>query len=134
MTRITIRKLGRFVLLGAILALFTGVITGCAKHVDKIGDINDSPGKYLNQNVTLAGVVADGYSLPLGISDIALYKLDDGTGTIWVVTHDGAPEKHSKLGITGVVKSEAQMLPSSAASLIGQFLGNVIDETQRRSQ
>ncbi len=108
------------------------LLAGCNQQVDKISDINDNPSKYLNQNVTLAGTVTQVYGLPLGLSNIAAYKLDDGTGSIWVVTHDGAPEKGAKLGIKGTVKPAGESLPSEATAFINQLIGNIVDETQRR--
>jgi hypothetical protein len=117
-----------------LLALAVVLMSGCGQHVDKISDINGDPGKYLGQNVTLAGQATEVYGLPLGISSIAAYKLDDGSGSIWVITHDGAPEKGTKLGLKGVVKSISEIIPKGPLDMIDQFFGNIVDEQQRQSQ
>ena len=71
-------------LMGLILTggLATTVLAG-----DKaIADLESNPSKYTNKTVKVKGVVrdADGVNIPiLGIRG-GCYKIDDGTGSLWV--------------------------------------------------
>jgi hypothetical protein len=127
-----ISRLTKFTFISAIL-LIGLLFAGCNQHTDKISDINDNPSKYENQSVTLVGDVTQVFSLPLGISDIAAYKIDDGTGSIWVITHDGAPEKNAKLGIKGTVKSVKDSLPSEVSGYLSSVVGDIVNEQERRA-
>ncbi|MFN2502312.1 MAG: hypothetical protein ABR530_09905, partial [Pyrinomonadaceae bacterium] len=92
-----------FVILAAA-ALFA---TGCPER-RSIGDIEANPGKYQNKEVAIAGVVKDSYGLSIPGTGIGggAYKIDDGTGSIWVVvTEGGVPSKGAEIGIKGVVGS-----------------------------
>ena len=84
-------------LLAAILtALFA---TGCPER-RSIADINADPGRYHNKEVVIAGVVRDSYGLTIPGTRIGggAYKIDDGTGSIWVVTEGSVPQKGSEIG------------------------------------
>ena len=70
-----------------------------------IAEINANPSRYQNKEVGLIGTVTDSYGLSIpgtGISRGA-YRLDDGTGSIWVITDDSVPSKGSRIGIRGKV-------------------------------
>ena len=120
--------------IAAAFLMACAILSGCGQHVDKISDINDNPSKYENQQVTLAGHVSQVYGVPLGLSSYAAYKLDDDSGSIWVITHDGAPEKGTELGIKGTVKSVAQALPAAVAPYLSQIVGEVVEEQERRTR
>ena len=70
-----------------------------------IADINANPGRYTNKDVTIVGVVKDSYGVSLPGSPVrgGIYKVDDGTGSIWVVTDSSVPTKGAEIGVTGTV-------------------------------
>jgi len=99
-------------LLGA-LALSTA---GCAHTT--ISRILAEPQKYTRQNdVHLTGDVTESMSL-LGKG---AYKLDDGTGTIWVISQHGVPRRGARVKVTGKIRdvvdvSTVMRLPAQIGS------------------
>lgn len=88
----------------ATLALFA---TGCPER-KSIGEIEANPGRYQNKEVAVAGVVRDSYGFGIPGTNIGggAYKIDDGTGSIWVlVTEGNVPSKGAEIGVKGVVGS-----------------------------
>lgn len=80
--------------------------TGCPQR-RSIADIEADPGRYNGKEVVIVGVVTDSYGLSIpgtGISGGA-YKVDDGTGSIWVLTDQSVPGKGAELGIKGTVRT-----------------------------
>lgn len=108
----------------ALLALCA--LAGCNTHTNKISDIVNNPSAYAHKDVTIAGEVTKVYELPLGISDLSAYRVTDGTGQIWVVSHAGAPLVGDKVGVKGRVRQEGD--------LGGLNLGTLVEENQRRVQ
>lgn len=113
----------------AVAALFA--LAGCGPHVNKIGDLNDDPGKYMHQDVTVEGEVTRVYELPLGIANLAAYRINDGSGQIWVVTHNGAPNRGDHLGLRGELEPIADM-GMGGGSVVSNLFGNVIEEHNRK--
>ena len=113
----------------AVAAVFT--LAGCGPHVDKIGDLNDDPGKYMHHDVTVEGEVTRVYELPLGIANLAAYRINDGSGQIWVVTHNGAPNRGDRLGLRGELEPIADM-GMGGGGVVGNLFGNVIEEHNRK--
>lgn len=86
----------------AAAALFT---TACPER-RSIADIEANPGKYQDKEVVIAGVVKDSYGLSIPGTGIGggAYKIDDGTGSIWVLVTDGSvPSKGAEIGVKGKV-------------------------------
>ena len=106
------------------LGLAAGLLAGCNEHTDKLSDIDSNPSAYLNKDVTVAGEVTQVYELPLGIANIAAYRLNDGTGQAWVLSRAGAPREGDKVGLKGTVRPEGR--------IGGEVLTNVIEEKQRK--
>jgi len=107
------------------LLLALGALAGCdSSHTDKVSDIVNNPSAYAHKDVTVAGEVTRVYELPLGISDLAAYRVSDGTGQVWVLSHAGAPLVGDRVGLKGRVRPEG---------LVGDInLGSVIEEHERR--
>lgn len=78
--------------------------TGCPQR-KSIADIEADPGRYNGKEVIIVGVVTDSYGLSIPGTRISggAYKVDDGTGSIWVLTDRSVPGKGAELGIKGVV-------------------------------
>lgn len=95
----------KVVLLGAVLFV-AAFATGCPERVN-IADIEANPSKYQSKDVAIAGVVKDSYGINVPGTPIrgGAYKIDDGTGSIWVVTEDAVPSKGAEIGVKGRVAS-----------------------------
>ncbi len=91
----------------ALLAAAAVLTTGCPER-KSIADIERDPGKYQNKQVAIAGIVRDSYgvSIPGTKYGGGAYKIDDGTGSIWVIVTDGnVPAKGSEIGVKGTIGS-----------------------------
>ncbi len=90
----------------APLALVAALLAGCATGHPHIADIKYNPGKYQNRSVTVDGVVTSSWGVPL--VPFKLYKVDDGTGEVTVVSQDGrAPTKGARVSVKGKVNEFA---------------------------
>jgi hypothetical protein len=88
-----------------VVALAGIFATGCPER-RTIAEIERNPGRYQDKEVVIAGVVRDSYGVSIPGTNIGggAYKIDDGTGSIWVVVTDGSvPSKGAEVGIKGVV-------------------------------
>ncbi len=111
----------------AASALAAAVLAGCNDHgVDKLSSITGNPSAYTNKDVTVAGEVTKVYELPLGIADVAAYRISDGTGQAWVLSRAGAPREGDKVGLKGTVRPEGR--------IGNEVLTNVIEEKERKIQ
>ena len=115
-----------FTLILLLAALGLLVMAGCDEHTDKISDIVSNPSHYAGKSVTVAGEVTQRYELPLGLGNLAAYRISDGTSQIWVLSRAGAPLVGDKVGLKGNVHEEG--------SFNHIALGSVIEETGRRVQ
>jgi hypothetical protein len=102
-------KIGiKAVLLTLVLAI--GLFAaGLSKRVS-IGEIEANSSKYLGKKVTVSGTVENGYGVSLPQILISrgtggTYKIDDGTGEIWVVTQKGVPQKGARLKVKGKIQN-----------------------------
>ena len=88
--------------------VLTGLFTLACPERKSIGDIEANPGKYQNKEVAIAGVVRDSYGISIPGTNMGggAYKIDDGTGSIWVVVSEGnVPQKGAEIGVKGVIGS-----------------------------
>lgn len=83
-----------------LLALMAaGVLTtACATRT--INQLLADPARYRNEDVRLSGSVSDSYS----IVNRGAYRLDDGTGQLWVVTERGTPRTGARVSVKGTVR------------------------------
>jgi hypothetical protein len=92
------RKLTRLI---APIALVM-MLGGCALHHPSVADVKYNPGRYQNKTVALDGVVTSSWGVPL--VPFKLYKIDDGTGEMTVVSQHGrTPSKGARVRVTGRV-------------------------------
>jgi hypothetical protein len=114
-----------------IIVLLTGVmlfgsLAVFAAKTRSIADLESNPGKYENKTVKVKGVVRDssGVNIPiLGVSG-GCYKLDDGTGSIWICSEDGVPTKGAEITVKGKLQT--------GAVIRGKNYGLVIIEKDRK--
>ena len=81
------------VLAGTVLFL-----PGCEQKT--INHILVDPHRYANQEVGVVGKVVRSYSV-LGHG---AYEVDDGTGTLWVVSNNGVPREGARVGVKGTIR------------------------------
>lgn len=93
----------------AIAALALAVlISACATfRTPDIADVQRNAGHYSNRTVTLEGNVTSSWGVPL--VPFKLYKVDDGTGEMTVLSRGGnrTPIKGSRVRVKGVVRDVA---------------------------
>lgn len=88
----------------ALLSVF--LVSGCAARGVRIAELKDQPGKYDRKNVSVTGVVTSSWGIPL--VPFQLYKVDDGTGEITVVSKYGrTPSKGQRVKVKGRINEFA---------------------------
>jgi hypothetical protein len=113
-----------------VLALALGLaLLGTACQETTVARLLAEPQRYADKEVGLVGDVVDSVSF-LGKG---AYKLDDGTGTIWVVSTRGVPRRGARVGVKGHVKDVVDLgriiqLPEQIGS------GLVLQETEHRAK
>jgi hypothetical protein len=113
-------RIRRTLFLLPLLIVLTLGLTGCPSQTN-IGKIKSDPDRYMDKDVGIAGRVTDSYGIPfVG----GAYELDDGTGTIWVITEHGTPSRGSRVGVKGRVYS--------GATFHGRSFGTALKEEDRR--
>ena len=98
------------------LALMSALACGLAPV--KIADIKRNPERFENRAVTVHGKAAGVTKLPFMAE--SFYEIDDGSGTIVVVTQKALPPEGKKVFVRGKVKS--------AFKIGGQSYGLVVME------
>ena len=77
----------------------TLMLAGCPQH-RTIAEINRDPSYFMNKEVVVTGTVRHSY----GLLGQGVFELDDGTGTIWVLSENyGVPSDNTKVGVQGTV-------------------------------
>jgi hypothetical protein len=91
----------------APLAFALALLAGCAlSSHPKIADLKYNPGRYQNRSVTVDGIVTSSWGVPL--MPLKLYKVDDGTGEVTVVSNNGrVPSKGAHVRVRGRVNQFA---------------------------
>lgn len=114
----------RSLLIAAVAAL--AVFAAACPEKRSIAEINANPARYRDKKVGIIGTVVDSYGLSIPGTRIAggAYKIDDGTGSIWVITESAVPAKGTRIGIRGVV--------GSGVNYRGRTYGLGIYEKERR--
>jgi hypothetical protein len=105
----------------APLAL-VGLLSGCAlatRH-PSVAELKYNPGRYQDRSVSIEGVVTSSWGVPL--VPFRVYKVDDGTGEVTVVSQSGrVPSRGAQVRVKGRV--------NDVATLGGQPIGLHIQET-----
>ena len=95
----------KLITLSFVLTL-VALAAGCPER-RSIADLESNPSKYLNKEVAVAGVVKDSYGINVPLTNIrgGVYKIDDGTGSIWVFTENSVPTKGAQVGVKGKLQN-----------------------------
>jgi len=82
------------------VALITALgLAGCAS-THSINRLMAEPSRYNNRDVSVQGTVVKSTSV-LGHG---AYQIEDGTGSLWVVSTKGVPRKGARVKVTGKVR------------------------------
>ena len=111
----------------SVAAAFGLLATGCS-HMT-VNRLLAEPNRYANRDVTLHGDVIKSASV-LGHG---AYQLDDGTGTIWIVSNKGVPRQGARVKVKGRVRDVVDLgriipLPPEVGS------GLVMQEKEHRAK
>lgn len=87
------------------LSLVTVVFAAACPERISVADIEANPSKYQNKEVAIAGTVRDSYGLSIPGTPLrgGAYKIDDGTGSMWIITEESVPTKGAQIGVKGVI-------------------------------
>lgn len=111
-------RTARTKLVALVLALGLAA-SACAARAANIGEVKFNPGRYVDKTVSVEGVVTESWGIPL--VPYKMYKIDDGTGEITVVSRDDrVPSKGARVRVRGEVKN--------IATLGGRALGLHIEQ------
>jgi hypothetical protein len=105
----------------APLALMA-LLSGCALVVrtPSVAELKYNPGRYENKTVAVTGVVTSSWGLPL--VPFKLYKVNDGTGELTVLSQGGhTPTKGARVRVKGRV--------NDVATFGGQAVGLHLQQT-----
>jgi hypothetical protein len=95
-------RLIKLVLAVALVSSFAG----CALRSPRIGELRSNPSRYYNKTVSVDGVVTSSWGIPL--LPYRLYKIDDGSGELTVVSNGGQiPTKGAHVRVKGRVNEVA---------------------------
>ena len=106
----------------SLAAIGLVLLTACP-GVKPISELLDDPGRFDGQTVRIAGEVQES----IGVLGVGVYQIDDGTGTLTVVSKagNGTPRVGAKVGVEGEFRS---------AFTLGSRTVAVLIEQKRRSQ
>lgn len=89
------------------LILTVGLFTLACPERTSIADIEANPSKYYNKDVAVAGTVRDSYGVSVPFTQIrgGVYKIDDGSGSMWIATQNTVPNKGAQIGVKGKIQN-----------------------------
>jgi hypothetical protein len=103
-----------------IVVLALGLSVAACERV-KIGDLNADPGRFVNKEVAVGGIVTQS----IGALGKGIYQVDDGTGRLWVLANSrGVPSKGARVGVKG------HIVPT--VTFLGINYATVLQESERR--
>jgi len=94
--------------------------TGACASTRTINELLADPSRYRNRTVQLSGEVVESFS----VADRGTYRIDDGTGELWIVSETGVPRRTARVTVKGRVRegfnfgslSDALKLPPGLAA------------------
>jgi hypothetical protein len=89
----------------ALTIVLAAGLSACAASLrnPRVADLRDNPARYQNHSVNIDGVVTTSWGVPL--VPFRLYKVDDGTGEVTVVSQGSRnPTRGAKVRVRGRVE------------------------------
>jgi hypothetical protein len=93
-----------------IVFALAAAVSGCAlaARTRTVSEVKVNPGRYVDKSIVVEGVVTESWGIPL--VPYKLYKVDDGTGEITVVSNDDrVPGKGARVRVRGKVQDIATL-------------------------
>ena len=81
-----------------VLSVTALVSAACTART--VNQVIADPSRYRNREVKLSGTVVDSYSLV----NRGAYRIDDGTGQLWIVSDNGVPRKTARVDVKGTIR------------------------------
>ena len=89
-----------------MVAALVGLTSACALRAPDIADLKMNPGRYQDRSVRVEGIVTSSWGAPL--LPFKLYKVDDGTGEVTVVSQGRfTPARGARVRVKGRVEEVA---------------------------
>ena len=82
----------------AALSVSALASAGCASRT--VNQVLADPSRYRDREVQLSGAVVDSYSFV----NRGAYRIDDGTGQLWVVSDKGVPRTSARVTVKGTIR------------------------------
>jgi hypothetical protein len=92
------KRLGHYYWAFLVLVGMVLFLPGCEQKTIK--HILADPHPYVTQEVGVVGKVVRSYS----VLDHGAYEVDDGTGTLWVISNAGVPREGARVGVKGTIR------------------------------
>jgi hypothetical protein len=93
------RKKSRLHLVGLAVILASSILSSaCAATT--INQILADPSRYRNRDVRVSGSVVDSYSF----ANRGVYKINDESGQLWVMSDRGVPRKGARVVVKGTIR------------------------------
>jgi hypothetical protein len=93
------RKKSRLHLVG-LAAILASSILSSACAATTINQILADPSRYRNRDVRVSGSVVDSYSF----ANRGVYKINDESGQLWVMSDRGVPRKGARVVVKGTIR------------------------------
>jgi len=92
----------RYILCRAVVvaALSVSALASAACASRTVNQVLADPSRYRDREVRLSGAVVDSYSFV----NRGAYRIDDGTGQLWVVSDKGVPRTSARVTVTGTIR------------------------------
>lgn len=113
-----------------VLVVAALVSTACGTRT--INQVLAEPTRYSNRDVRLSGTVVDSYS----VVGRGAYRLDDSTGTLWIISDRGVPRQGARVVVKGTVRDGFSLgsLVPQASLPAGVGSGLVLIESSHRAR
>lgn len=99
----------------SLVALIALLFLSCKTNTTPIKTLLDDPSRFDGKTVRVAGDVQS----PVALLGYGTYKVNDGTGTLSIVTEGGgAPREGAKVGVEGKFRSAYTVGTQTAAVLV----------------
>jgi hypothetical protein len=83
-----------------VAALSVSALASAACASRTVNQVLADPSRYRDREVQLSGDVVDSYSL----ASRGAYRLDDGTGQLWIVSDQGVPRTSARVTVKGTIR------------------------------
>jgi hypothetical protein len=83
-----------------MVALSVSALASAACASRTVNQVLADPSRYRDREVRLSGAVVDSYSFV----NRGAYRIDDGTGQLWVVSDKGVPRMSARVTVTGTIR------------------------------